>query len=42
MSYYLAMRDSYLREMGLLRPAKKKSKSDLPYEVEGDRDVLRD
>ena len=39
-SYYLAMRDSWLREIGLLRPAK--PKSDLPYEIEGDRDLLRD
>lgn len=34
LSYYLIVRDSYLKEMGLLKP--RKAKSDLPYEVEGD------
>lgn len=41
-SYYLAIRDSYLREMGLIRPAK--PKSDAPFEVEviGDPDAWAD
>lgn len=41
-TYYLEIRDSYLREMGLIRPAK--PKSDAPYEVEvtGDREAWTD
>lgn len=34
LTYYLAIRDAYLREMGLIKPAKPKSVSDLPYTVE--------
>jgi len=35
LSYYLSIRDSYLRELGLIKPPK--AKSDLPFEVvEGD------
>jgi hypothetical protein len=34
LSYYVAVRESYLREIGLLRPAK--PKSDLPFTVEGE------
>lgn len=42
-TYYLAIRDSYLREKGLIRPAKK-TKSNAPYEVEvtGDPDSWTD
>ncbi len=32
LSYYLVIRDSMLREMGLIRPVK--AKSDAPFEVE--------
>jgi hypothetical protein len=34
LSYYLAVRESYLLEMGILKPAK--PKSDLPFTVEGE------
>jgi hypothetical protein len=34
LSYYLAVRETYLREIGVLKPAK--PKSDLPFTVEGE------
>ena len=35
LSYYIAMRESYLYEKGLIRPVRER-KPELPYEVEGD------
>lgn len=37
--YYLAIRDSFLRELGLIKP--KKPKSDLPFEMEGDPEAFQ-
>ena len=39
LSYYLIVRDSYLREIGLLKAPK--PKTDLPFEQEGDPEVFQ-
>jgi hypothetical protein len=39
LSYYLIVRDSYLREVGLLKSSK--PKSSLPFEQEGDPEAFQ-